>query len=63
MEVGGGGGGGWTRSPAKVDNFSLSKMTFSSILIHVEHLTDFRKTLETGLDPRLLVAVPLPLIR
>ena len=40
-------------SPANVFSFSLSKMIFPAILSHLENLTDFRKTLESGLDPRL----------
>ena len=35
--------------PAKVFRFSLSKMTLPAILSHLENLTDFRKTVETGL--------------
>ena len=40
-------------SPAKVFRFSLSKLTFTAILSHLENLTNFRKTVETGLDPCL----------
>ena len=33
--------------------FSLSQLTFPAILCCLENLTDFRKTVETGLVPRL----------
>ena len=40
-------------SPAKVFRFSLSKMTLPAILSHLENLSDFRKTVEAGVDLHL----------
>ena len=41
---------------ANVFRFSLSKIIFPSILSHLKNFTDFRKTVQAGLDPRLILS-------
>ena len=41
------------RSPEACSPAKVSKMTFPTILSHLENLTDFCKTVETGQDPHL----------